>query len=306
MIWTKVKRIFRSGFINFWRNGYVSLASVVVMVVTLFVLSSIIFGSGMLSSVLQNIKDKVDVNVYFVNSATESDVVTIQKQLEALPEVREVTYVSREQALEAFRLRHENDERTLRALDELDDNPLGAVLNVKANETSEYESIAAYLESEQETSGATVIEKVTYYQNKEAIDSLTNIIDAGKKLGAVITIIFVLISILITFNTIRLAIYISRDEISVMRLVGASNMYIRGPFIVGGIMYGVLAAVITLVGLYPLTYALGDTTNRLFGGISVFNYYLANLGQMFAIIVLAGALIGAVSSYLAVRKYLSK
>lgn len=306
MIWTKIKRILRSGFVNFWRNGYVSLASVVVMVVTLFVLSSIVFAGGILSTVLTNIKDKVDVNVYFVNSADESEVVNIKKQLEALPEVREVTYISREEALEAFKTRHENDESTLRALDELEENPLGAVLNVKAKETSQYESIAAYLESEEEASGNTVIEEVTYYENKTAIDTLTNIIESGKKLGAVVAVIFILISILITFNTIRLAIYISRDEISVMRLVGASNMYIRGPFIVGGIMYGVMAAVITLIALYPLTYSLSGTTSMLFGGISIFTYYLSNFGIMFVILVLSGAMIGAISSYLAVRKYLAK
>lgn len=305
MIWTKIKRILRSGFVNFWRNGYVSLASVLVMIVTLFVISSIIFTSALLSSVLVTIKDKVDVNVYFVNEAPEEEILALKKQLEGLPEVAQVEYISRVEALATFKERHQNDEVTLQALDELGDNPLGAVLNIRAKETSQYESIATFLQNQQGVDGEPLIDKVTYYQNKEAIDALSRMIESAKKLGAVITIIFVLISILITFNTIRLAIYISREEISVMKLVGASNMHIRGPFVVGGILYGVLSALITLILLYPMTYWFGPYTERLFAGISVFGYYTANFGQMFMILFAAGIAIGAISSYLAVRKYLA-
>ena len=306
MLWINLKRILKSGFVNFWRNSYVSLASVVVMVVTLFVISSIVFGSAILSSVLGSIKDKVDVNVYFVNEASEESIMTLKKQLEALPEVAKVEYVSRETALEEFKARHENDQVTLQALDELGENPLGAVLNVKAKETSQYASIAEFLKSESDASGNSTIEKVTYFQNKEAIDALSRMIEAGRKLGAIITVIFVVISIIITFNTIRLAIYISREEISVMKLVGAGFMYIRGPFVVGGIMAGAMSAIITLIILYPLTYWLGPITERLFAGVSIFAYYMANFGQMFVILVLSGVAIGAISSYLAVRKYLAK
>jgi len=137
-----------------------------------------------------------------------------------------------------------------------------------------------------------------------AIERLTKIIDAADTLGAVISIVLAIVSIVITFNTIRLAIYTSREEISVMRLVGASNSYIRGPFVVEGIMYGVVAAIVTLVIYYPLSIWLGPVTQKFFGSINVFDYYVSNFGQLFLIIIFSGVILGAAASYLAVRRYL--
>ena len=113
----------------------------------------------------------------------------------------------------------------------------------------------------------------------------------------------IIISIIITFNTIRLAIYISRDEISVMKLVGASNTYIRGPFVVEGMMYGLVAAIITLIIFYPFTYKLAPFTEQVFS-INLLSYYLSNFGQIFLVITTFGISLGVVASYLAVRKYL--
>ncbi len=307
MIWVNTKRVIRSGFINFWRNGFVSLASILVMVITLFVIGSIIFTSALLTSSLNQIKDKVDINVYMATNAQEGDIMGLKTNLESLPEVQNVEYITRDQALQNFKDRHANDQLTLQALDELQDNPLGAVLNVKARETSQYENIATYLQGKNILSreGVQFVDKVNYNQNKVAIEKLTKIIDAGQKLGLFLSLFLAIISILITFNTIRLAIFISREEIAVMKLVGASNKYIRGPFVVIGIMYGVVAGVITLILFYPATYYLGNVTANFFTGINIFNYYLVNFAQIFAIIVLSGIIIGAVSSFLAVKKYLN-
>ncbi|NCN08203.1 hypothetical protein GW944_01355, partial [Candidatus Parcubacteria bacterium] len=220
MIWVNVKRILRSGFFNFSRNTFVSLSSVLVMVITLSVISSLIFLSAILNKSLDTIKDKVDVNVYFVTTAVEDDILSIQKTLEGLPDVASITYTSREQALQDFRILHENDQLTLQALDELGENPLGASLNIKAKEPSQYEGIAQFLQTEPLLSkdGGTIIDKVNYFQNKVAIDKLNNIINTADSLGFIIVIVSVIVSILITFNTIRLSIYISREEISVMQL----------------------------------------------------------------------------------------
>ena len=118
-----------------------------------------------------------------------------------------------------------------------------------------------------------------------------------------VTLLLVIMSIVITFNTVRLAIYISREEISVMRLVGASNKYVRGPFVVEGIIYGFVASIITLTVFWGLTYYFGSFTQRMFG-INIFDYYSDNFINIFATIILSGVLLGMVSSYLAVRKYL--
>ncbi len=306
MLWVETKRIIRSGFVNFWRNGFVSLASVLMMVVTLFVVGSLLFLGAVFRASLENIKSKVDVNVYFVTGAPEESIVSVKKAIEALPEVAEVEYVSRDEALARFRARHEGDQLTLQALDELGENPLGASLSIRAKETSQYESIATFLENDSAISvgGAPIVDKVNYFQNKVAIDKLTKIIDSAKTFGIAVTVILALASILITLNTVRLAIYTAREEIAVMRLVGASNWYIRGPFLVEGFMYGVAAAVTTLVIFYPLTLWLGPITKNFFGDINIFHYYLAEFGRIALILLVSGILLGAASSYLAVMKYL--
>lgn len=303
MFWINTKRVIKAGVVSFSRNGFVSLSSVLIITVTLFVLGGMIFSGALLGSSLEEIRSKVDVNVYFVPEASEDDVLALKNTLEALPEVAEIEYVSRDQALADFKDRHANDEITLQALEELGDNPLGAILNIKAKETSQYAGIAEYLDNVSET-GPGLIDRINYYQNKVAIDTLTKMIDGGKKIGFAVTAALVFISIVIAFNTIRLAIYIAREEISVMRLVGASNKYIRGPFVVSGVLYGVVSAFITLILLYPATYWVSSITRTFFDGFDVFAYYLSNFGALFGVLVGTGALLGAVSSYLAVRKYL--
>ncbi len=307
MIWIKLKRIVRSGFYSFWRNGFVSLSSILVMMVTLFVIGSTIFSGAILGSTLNQIKDKVDVNVYFVTTAPEEEILAIKESIEKLPEVAPpVVYISKEDVLVDFKKRHENDEFTLQALDELGENPLGATLNIKAKDPSQYESIVKFLDNESTLSsdGTSIIDKVNYYQNKDAIDRLTNIINSANRLGVILTIFLIIISTLITFNTLRLVIYMSRDEIAVMRLVGASTNYIRGPFFVAGAIYGFISAIFTLILFYPITIWLGNTTENFFVGLNVFHYYTANFGQIFLVIVASGVAIGSVSSFLAVRKYL--
>lgn len=306
MLWVNTKRVLKSGFVNFWRNGFISLSSVLVMMITLFVIGSIIFVGATLKSSLVQLKNKVDINVYFVTSAKEEDVLAVKQSIEKLAEVSSVEYISREQVLENFKKKHENDELTLQALTELGDNPLGATLNVRAKDPSQYASIAEFLKGDSAVSGgvSSIIDNVNYYQNQVAIEKLTKIIKTADGLGLGVTILLVLISIIITFNTIRLTIYISKEEISVMKLVGANNMYIRGPFVVAGMMYGLISAILTLLIFYPVTYSLRKVTENFFTGINLFDYYVANFGEIFLIIVVSGIIIGAISSYLAVHRYL--
>ena len=307
MIWTNIKRTLKSGFVSFWRNGSVSLASVLVMIVTLMVISSIIFIGAMLNSTLKSIESKVDINVYITQNASDDDIASLQKSIKNLPEVAVVTLTSREEALTQFRQRHQDDELTLQALDEIGTNPLGASFNIRAKDPSQYESIVKFLDSQKtgaDGNGTGIIERVNYSNNKAAIDALNRIMTSSRKLATIVVTFFALVSILITFNTIRLAIYIFREEIAVMRLVGASEMYIRGPFVTVGLMYGAVAGIITLILLYPMAYYVGPLTFNLGTGLNVFNYYVGNFGQMFLVVIGTGLILGAVSSYLAVKKYL--
>jgi len=305
-MFTTIRRIIRSGFVSFWRNGVVSVASVLVMTVTLFTLGATIFLGALLHSSLEYLKEKVDVNIYFTTAATEDQIMNLKSALDTLPEVAATTYTSREQALEDFKTRHQNDYTTIQALDELDDNPLGASISVRAKETSQYENIAQYLEDHGMSGGTEggIVDSINFYQNKTAIEKLNGIIDGMDKISFVVTIFLVVISVLITFNTVRLAIYTAREEIAIMRLVGADNIFIRGPFIVEGILYGLFGAFATLVAMYPVTKWLGDETERFFGTMNIHIYYMNNFGQILLIIGGAGIVLGVVSSFLAVRRYL--
>lgn len=306
MLWLGFKRILRSGFANFTRGSVVSLSSVFIFVITLFVIGSLIFTNAVLTYSLDQMKQKVDVNVYFTTNAPEENILAIKSAIEQLPETGNVDYVSRDQALQDFRARHSSDYLIIQSLEELGDNPLGATLNIRAKDPSQYESIANFLEggSQVVKSNASYIDKINYHQNKDIIDRLAKIIAGVKKIGFAMTLVLVIISILITLNTIRLTIYISREEIGIMRLVGAGDQYIRGPFIISGVIYGVLSAVITVILFWPITVWLGNTTTMFFGGLNVFEYYKTYFFQIFGVLLASGVFLGIVSSFLAVRRYL--
>jgi cell division transport system permease protein len=307
MAMTMLKRIMRNGYTNFKRGGVVSWAAVLVVTITLSVITFIILLQAVLYFSLDQIKDKVDVTIYFTTGATETQILDLKSSLGKLPEVAQVTYTSREEALQLFRDRHENDYPTIQALDEIGENPLGAYLNIKAKEVSQYESIANFMKSDNVLvpGEASIIDKVNYHQNKLIIDKLNTIISGAQKLGFLITLILVFISIVVTFNTIRLAIFISKEEIGVMRLVGASKMHVRGPFMVEGAIYGIIATIITAVLFFPITVWFGSRMTD-FLGINLYDYYLSSFLQIFVILLLSGVILGVISSFLAIRKYLNR
>lgn len=303
---TKLKRVIKAGFFSFWRNGYVSLASMLVMVITLSVIGSVIFVSAVLNLTMNELRNKVDINVYFVTTAEENEILSLKTKIEALPEVEEVDYTDRETALIKFKTEHESDQTVLQALQELDDNPLEASLNIKAKEPSQYEGIANFLNEENilSSDGEKIISKINYFENRIAIERLSRIIVSAKQLGMAISLALVLISIIITLNTVRLAIYISREEISVMQLVGASRNYIRGPFVVTGVIVGLVSSLITIILFFPILYWLGQTTQNFFVGLNIFDYYLKNFFEVAFVVLGSGVVIGAISSLIAVRRYL--
>lgn len=316
MIFTHFKRITRTGFINFWRNGFLSFSAIVVITLSLSVFGALIFGSAFGRALIKEVKNKVDINVYMTLDAEEPDTLTLKKIIENLPEVLKADYISREQALSDFKEKWKDNSLILQGLEEIGSNPFPAVLNIKAREPSQYAGIANFLESKNSLSktGTSIIEKINYNQNKLIIDRLGRIIPAVEKAGTILAVILVLVAVIITFNTIRLIIFTAKDEISVMKLVGASNAYIRGPFVMSGIMYGIFSGLLTLVLLAIFAF-YSDATIVKFAGVqgvkdfellaNVFSsYFLQNFAQIFIIIMASGILLGGISSYLAVKRYL--
>ena len=302
-----LRRVAKAGFLNFTRGGLVSFAAVLVMTITLSVITAIILLQAVLYFSLDQIKNKVDVTIYFTVGAPEEKIMALKDSLAQLPEVGEISYVSADEALQIFRERHSDDYPTIQALDEIQENPLGAYLNVRAKEISQYEGIANFMKSDNSLvlGSANIIDKVNYHQNKLVIDKLNSIINGAHKLGFLLTLILVIISIIVTFNTIRLTIFISKAEIGVMQLVGASQMRVQGPFMVEGAIYGIIATAITLIIFFPVTIWFGSNMTG-FLGMNMYDYYISNFFQIGLMVLLSGILLGIVSSFFAVRKYLNK
>ncbi len=295
----------RAGFIGFWRNAYVSLASIFVITVALFVIGSTMMIDQLLTVSLQQLQSKVDINVYFVTTAAEEDIESLRTSLAALPEVTAVTYTSREEALAKYREKNSSDSVAMQALDELKENPLGATLAIQARETSQYESIANFLTEQQEKEApqTPVIDEINFTRNKDSIDTLTSIIDTIERASFITMIVLIVAAVIITFNTIRLAIFTAREEISIMRLVGASNAFIRGPFMLQGIMYGIISGIIALAILYPILLWMGPKT-EIFFAFNIFDYFVTNFAYIFGVLIGIGVALGLVSSILAITRYL--
>jgi len=316
MLLTTLKRITRTGFVNFWRNGFLSFASIVVLTLALCSFGLIIFTGAFGRALLADVKDKVDINIYFSLTAAESDILALQTEINGMPEVASTTYISRDQALSDFKDRWKDNTLIMQGLDEIGDNPFPAALEVKAKDPGEYASISTFLNDKDplDASGTPLIANINYEQNKLIIDRLGRIIPLAEKTGLILAILLVVVAVIVVFNTIRLVIYTAKDEISVMKLVGASNIYVRGPMVVSGIMYGIVSAIFTLILMAAFAY-WSDTVVLRLAGVQVAadfglivnvlsTYFNENFAEIAGIILGAGVLMGAISSYVATRKYL--
>lgn len=300
------KRTILAGLRGFYRNRTVSLSSIFILTITLSIVTSFYLFGAVFDYTLEQVKEKVDVRVYFTTDATEEQATEVKAKLLGLTDVKTVTYISREQALEDFKKKHVGDQLTLQALEELGNNPFGASLSVIAKDTSRYEAIADQLNDGSGLLGDNkgIIDKVNYYQIKDSIDKLNSIIGWVDTVGFWLSVVFVLMSCMIVYNTIRLAIFVYRDEIAVMKLVGASNMFIRGPFIVEALLYSLVATAITLIIFFPATVWVTQKTVFFFEGLNINAFYTAHFIELTLTLLVFGSVLTVVSSFLAVRKYL--
>ena len=300
-MFTALSRIIKNGFVGFWRNGWLSTATISILIIALVVFECLIIFRVLTETALTAIQDKIDISVYFKSVVPEDEILKVKKAIETLPEIKEVEYISKDQALLDFQEKHKDDPTISQSIEELQNNPLLASFNVKAHDPNEYAGIAEYLNK---ASFNADFEKVTYAQNEIVIERLNKIIATAEKSGLILIIALAAIAILVTFNTIRLAIYSSREEIEIMRLVGASNSFIRGPYLVEGIMYGVIAAILSIVIAAPAVYFISPYIRVFIPEMNLWPYFLTNLFALTMYQMLFGVVLGLISSYIAVRKYL--
>jgi len=298
---TTLFRIIKYGFLGFWRNGWLSTATLSIIVLALLVFEGLIISNVLTKTALTSLQEKIDISVYFKSNTSEDDILKIKKSLESLAEVKGVEYISRDRALEIFKERHKDDPTITQSLEELKENPLLASLNIKAHNPKEYVTIADHLEK---ADFKVWFEKVTYAQNAIVIERLGRIIDTAEKGGLILIIFLALIAVLITFNTIRLAIYSSREEIGIMRLVGASNSFIRGPYVVEGIIYGLVAGILSVIIAAPIVYFVSPYVKIFISEMNLWTYFTSHLIGILEYQLLFGIGLGVISSVIAIRKYL--
>lgn len=298
---TTFLRILKYGKQNFTRNAWLSTATIAIMTLTLMVFSGLLIFNVVTKTIIESIENKIDISVYFNSTTSEDDILRIKSTLQSLPEVKSVEYISKDQALKIFKEKHSNDQTISEAISQLNENPLLASLNIKARNPNEYSVIAGYLNND---SIQPFIKNVSYAQNADVINRLNKIINTAKKGGWALTLFMSFIAILITFNTIRLAIYSNRESINIMRLVGGSNFFIRGPFLVEGVLYGIISAVVSLLLIAPIIYFVSPYANAVVPELYLWNYFLSNFVLLLIYQILFGVGIGLVSSFIAIGRHL--
>ncbi len=300
-MFTIISRIFHFGVKNFWRNGWLSMATIVIMTLSLIVSLGLIMFGVVTRAAADSIQDKIDISVYFNTTTSEDEILNIQQSLEGLSQVQSVDYISRDQALATFQQNHANDPVISQVVNELDTNPLEASLNIKAKDPSQYGAINDYLSS---PNLASYIDSISYTQNQDVINRLATIVRDVETGGWLVTIFLALVAGLVVYNTIRLAIYSNRDEIGIMRVVGASNSLVRGPYVVEGLFWGGIAAVFSVIIVTPACYFISPYLNEFIPGLNLFQYFYTHILQLFLSQLLFGVVIGSLSSFWAVRRYL--
>jgi len=298
---TSFKRVIKTGWKGFRRNIGLSLATILIMVMVIS-LATLLFLLNPVSDILiTDIKEKVDISVYFKEDVLSEDILEVETEILKIPEVKDVEYVSKEQALEKFIEKHRDDPVLMESLTEVGANPFLASLNIMAWEVSQYEQVTNFLET---SSFRSLIDKVDYHQRKPVIDKVFSMVSGFNKIGIFFSIVFAVVAVLVAFNTIRIAIYNSGEEISIMRLVGASNRFVRGPFLIQGVIIGFIAALITVLISFGLCYGFDAKIKAIAPEISIFSIFVSNFFVLFLIQLATGIGLGIISSYIAVRKYL--
>lgn len=277
------------------------MTTIFIMVMIISVLTFLFLLQKTSQFLISSLEEKIDLCVYFNEDSLEEEILEVKEQISQLPEVKKVEYVSKEEALQKFIQRHQKEEVIMESLKEVGGNPFLASLNIQAWEATQYANISSFLD---QSSFKNLIAKVDYYQKKPVIERLSSLTSNINRGGIILSIILALIAFLVAFNTVRLAIYSSKEEIETMKLVGASNWFIRGPFLVQGAIVGLLAALITLLIFGILILFFGPKINLVAPGLNLHHYFFSNILIIFLIQFLAGVGLGVFSSWLAVRKYL--
>lgn len=289
---------------SFWRNIWLSLATVFIVFLALVSVNFLLMINVITDSAVGAVKDRIDVSVYFKPEVKESKIAEVKTKLEGLSQVKEIIYKSPEENLAVFSERHANDLQIQETLKELSGNPMGATLIIKAKDLKDYPEILRYLD---DPAISSLVEEKNFEDNQLIIDRINQIGVNVKKIMMIISLIFIIIAILIVFNTVRVAIFTHQNEIAIMKLVGAGNWFIRFPFVFETILAGLLAVVAAVIFLYPVLSFAQNYFNTFFAGadFNLVGYFNGNFLIIFGTELIAIVIINTISALVAISKYLN-
>ena len=293
-------RVIKTSAKNFFRNLWLSLATFGMMVLALCLIGALILLNAAANILVEDFKNKADVSVYFTEEASEEYVLDTKILIEERDDVRSVVHLSRSDVFEEALI--EGDAIEKEALELIGVNPYGAILRIKALDINEFTEIEAFIKGLPQAE--TFINRVGSEDNTKVIAEINSIATTANRTAIVFTIALIIFAFLVTYNTIRISIYTSRDEIHIMKLVGASNWFVRGPFIVLGFFYGVFSALITMAVMLVVTHQTIERTLNVKNELDLYGYLIENMIYILPALLLIGLFMGVVSSYIAVRRYL--
>jgi cell division transport system permease protein len=299
-------RIINTGAVNFVRNAWLAIAAIAVMVVTLTIVLFSLLANATFAHTIEQITSKIDISVYLKDDVTNNQRTKLITDIKRLPNVQSVNFVSKDEVLQRYIKANANNAGLLSAVSQTD-NPLPATIQIKPRDLNKLEDIKTYL-SQKDIANLQSDQPSYSGDRKEAIDKITHATNILQKVGVIAVLIFAVISVLIIFNTIQMAIFNRRDELTIMRLLGASTWYIRGPFVVESILYGVISAAISILLTHSAFVAAHSTLEATSLGLLDINYSAEYFRQHFWVLLLlqlgVGILIGAASSTVATQRYL--
>lgn len=299
-------RIVKTGLVNFVRNAWLGIAAIAVMVVTLTIVLFSLLTNATFTHTIDQIRDKIDISVYLADGITPEQRDTVLSDLNGLPNVASIKYLSKDEALERYKQQNANNPELLSAISQTE-NPLPATVQIKPKDLNKIQDIKDFL-SKAEVAALQSEEPSYSGDRKEAIDKITHATNTLQRAGLVAVLVFAVISMLIIFNTIQMAIFNRRDEITIMRLLGAGTWYIRGPFVVETIFYGVVSALISILLIHASFVAASSSLQASSLGLLDIqyssDYFYDHFWTLLGMQLLIGVLIGAASSIIATKRYL--
>ena len=292
--------ILKNGIINFRRNKGMNFSSIFVLTITLSLVFSFFLANGIVENAISSLRGELGITVYFQPQTSMGDISSIKDKVSKFPGIEKVVFVSKDEILNNFKRRHKNDPLTMKALEVLGENPFYDSLNILANDTSQYQAISNFLN---QPSFKNIVYKVDYLKKESVINHFSSLVSSFNRAWFILLSSFVLLAFLIVLNTIRMSVLVSQEGIKVTRLIGSSNWFTQGPFIVQGAIDGFWAALITILVFLISSYFLGPKIQNLLMGFNVFNYLMKNI-VIVALIDFGGGIgIAAIFSWIAARRY---